>query len=68
MSAFEPTTYKVKERNGSEIVVENADTSTQYRRKVAHPKKIPVGGFRTSENPNDFQEAASVPKRYGFDD
>ncbi|XP_037028486.1 uncharacterized protein K02A2.6-like [Bradysia coprophila] len=53
-STFEPTTYTVKERKGSEIVVENPETETEYRRNVAHAKKIPTGGFRTTEdNPTD---------------
>lgn len=55
-STFEPATYKVKERHGSEVVVENAETSTQYRRNVAHVKKIPSGGFRTMENSTNATE------------
>lgn len=52
-STFEPTTFTVKERNGGEIVVENSETKTEYRRNVAHAKKIPTGGFRAAEaNPN----------------
>lgn len=56
------------ERNGSEIVVENAETKTEYRRNVAHAKKIPAGGFREPEvNPGDAiskvpdGNSASVP-------
>lgn len=48
-STFEPTTYTVKNRHGSEIMVENAATGTEYRRNVAHAKKIPHGGFRMPE-------------------
>lgn len=65
-STFEPTTYTVKERNGSEIVVENAETKTEYRRNVAHAKKIPTGGFRATDvDPDDAVSdnvAANVPE------
>lgn len=39
-TTFEPTTFKVVERKGSELLVENTETKTQYRRNVAHTKKI----------------------------
>lgn len=45
-TTFEPTTYTVKERSGSEITVENVATRTEYRRNVAHAMRIPDGGFR----------------------
>lgn len=48
-TTFEPATYTVKERSGSEITVENAATGTEYRRNVAHAIKIPDGGFRMTE-------------------
>lgn len=41
-TTFEPTTFKVIERNGSEITVENIETGTTYKRNVAHVKKISV--------------------------
>lgn len=37
---YEPTIYKVVDRIGSEIVVENAETLSRYRRNVAHAKKF----------------------------
>lgn len=40
-SPFLPTAYKVIKRNGAEVTVENSETSEQYRRNVAHVKKIP---------------------------
>lgn len=37
---FEPIDYKVIERSGSELVVENVTTGVKYRRNVTHVKKI----------------------------
>lgn len=37
---FEPTEYTVVKRKGSEVLVENMGTGTQYRRNVAHVKKV----------------------------
>lgn len=51
-STFEPTTYTVKERNGSEIIVENAATKSEYRRNVTHAKKIPVSMNRARVKSN----------------
>lgn len=59
-STFEPTTYTVKERNGSEITVENAATKTECRRNVAHAKKILTGGFHMPEVEENYA-AASGP-------
>lgn len=39
-TTFEPTRYRVVERSGSEVVVENTVTSTRYRRNVAHTKRV----------------------------
>lgn len=39
-TTFEPTIFKVIERNGSEVLVENTETNTQYRRNVAHTKRV----------------------------
>lgn len=38
---FEPTVYKVVKRSGAEVTIENPGTGTQYRRNVAHIKKLP---------------------------
>lgn len=38
---FEPTVYRVAERKGSEVTIENEGTGTRYRRNVTHVKKIP---------------------------
>lgn len=46
-STFEPTVYKVVKRNGSEITVMNEETSTQYRRNVAHAKKVEMQTGKT---------------------
>lgn len=62
-STFEPTTYKVKERNASKIVVENTETSAQYRKNVAHAKKIPFGRFLTPENATNSGEGAKAPEQ-----
>lgn len=40
-TTFEPTVYKVVNRKGSEVVIENPGTGTQYRRNVTHIKKLP---------------------------
>lgn len=37
---FEPTVYKVVKRNGPDVAVKNTQTSTQYRRNIAHIKKF----------------------------
>lgn len=46
---FEPAVYKVVKRNGSEVTIENSGTGTQYRRNVAHIKKIPSQGITSSQ-------------------
>lgn len=38
-TTFEPTVFKVIERKGSEVTVENVGTGSTYRRNVAHFKK-----------------------------
>lgn len=40
-TTFEPTIHKVTKRIGSEVVVEHSGTGKQYRRNVAHVKKVP---------------------------
>lgn len=75
-TTFEPTTFKVVDRSGSEITVENPETSTQYRRNVAHVKKIPQGGFekqptteqklKTPEQPNDSPNQSLMPTDTGI--
>lgn len=39
---FEPTDFKVIERSGSEIVVENLETGVRYRRNVSHVIRVSV--------------------------
>lgn len=39
-TTFEPTIYKVTKRNGSEVTVANPKTNSEYRRNVAHVKKV----------------------------
>lgn len=39
-TTFEPTVFKVMERKGSEVIVENTESGSTYRRNVAHTKKI----------------------------
>lgn len=39
---FEPTVYTVAKKTGSEVTIENPATKTQYRRNVAHVKKVPT--------------------------
>lgn len=38
-TTFEPTVFKVIERKGSEVTVENVGSGSTYRRNVAHVKK-----------------------------
>lgn len=45
---FEPTVYKVAQRKGAEVTVENVGTGSRYRRNVAHVKKIPASTFTQS--------------------
>lgn len=42
-TTFEPTQFRVVEKNGSELLVENVETLTKYRRNVAHAKLIEGG-------------------------
>lgn len=39
-SKYEPAIYKVVKRTGAEVTIENTGTGTQYRRNVAHVKKL----------------------------
>lgn len=39
-TVFEPEIYEVIERKGSELMVENIGNKVQYRRNVAHVKKV----------------------------
>ena len=39
-STFEPTIFKVVQKKGSEVIVENPAMGVSYRRNVAHCKKI----------------------------
>lgn len=39
---FEPVDHKVISRSGSELVVENILTGTQYRRNITHVKRAPT--------------------------
>lgn len=50
-TTFEPTVYKVAKRTGSEITIENPATGTQYRRNVAHIKKVAPTEIATTSSP-----------------
>lgn len=50
---FEPNDFKVIDRIGSELVVENIATGVQYRRNVTHAKLRP---------PDQLNEAMNDPK------
>ncbi|XP_055858008.1 uncharacterized protein K02A2.6-like [Episyrphus balteatus] len=41
-ATFEPIDFKVVERSGSEIVVENLETGVRYRRNVTHAIRVPL--------------------------
>lgn len=42
-TVFEPEIYEVVERKGSELTVENIESKVQYRRNVAHVKRVDEG-------------------------
>lgn len=53
---FEPTIFTVLKINGSEIIVQNSESKTQYRRNVTHVKRkaeidYDSGTVSTSSNP-----------------
>lgn len=54
-TTFEPTRYRVVERSGSEVVIENTETSTRYRRNVAHTKRIENENIEPNGNSNHSQ-------------
>lgn len=59
-TTFEPTVYTVTKRNGSEVTIESAATGTQYRRNVAHVKKLPSSTITsTAQPPTSFPTEAS---------
>ncbi|XP_055839723.1 uncharacterized protein K02A2.6-like [Episyrphus balteatus] len=47
-TTFEPVAYKVVDRKGSEVTVQNPNTGTEYRRNVAHVRKVPPGVFKAA--------------------
>lgn len=59
-STFDPTTFTVVKRNGSEVTVENTETKTQYRRNVAHVKRVPLGQSDDSETGRIFVQCYTV--------
>ena len=60
---FEPTVYKVVKRNGAEVTMENTGTGTQYRRNVAHIKKLP--SINTSGDMTASSSSSSSPSQTG---
>lgn len=57
---FEPTIYKVVKRSGSEVTIENSGTGSQYRRNVAHIKKIPHNASDTQQTSMTSPEALDI--------
>lgn len=67
-TTFEPTVYKVVQRKGSEVTIENSGTGTQYRRNVAHIKKIPIHSTASTQptditSPNSAGKSTIVPSK-----
>lgn len=65
---FEPTVFKVTNRSGSELTIENPATKTQYRRNVAHVKKVPpssstAASGSTSSIPEQQQQQQQQPQQ-----
>lgn len=60
-TTFEPTTFRVIEKHGPEVLVENTETKTQYRRNVAHVKKIQTDSAESSESEAAINEDISDP-------
>lgn len=59
---FEPTVYKVVQRNGPEVIIENSETGTQYRRNVAHTKKIESNSLpQLAGNEAPIQSSTNAP-------
>jgi hypothetical protein len=44
---FDPTVFTVVSRAGSELIIENVETGTRYRRNVAHVTKVELGPNQT---------------------
>lgn len=55
---FDPTTYKVIQRSGPEVTIENPETGVQYRRNVTHTKKIHTDSL---PQPADVEAATLSP-------
>lgn len=53
---FEPTVYTVVNRSGAEVTIENASTGSQYKRNVAHVKKLPPSN--TEDNHTELSAPA----------
>lgn len=53
---YEPTEYKVIERNGSEVTIQNPETLSTYKRNVAHVKKT-----------NNIQQSVETPNQEASD-
>lgn len=56
---FEPTVYNVIKRSGAEVTIVNPGTGTQYKRNVAHVKKLPP----TNTGNGTSSSIAAQPKK-----
>lgn len=54
-TTFEPTEYEIIKRSGSEVIIQNPETLTTYKRNVAHVKKTNTA-YQTVQHSN--QEAS----------
>lgn len=52
-AVFEPVSYKIIERTGSEVQVENVETGVRYRRNVTHIKKAPPTDHEDQSEPDE---------------
>ena len=58
---FENRIYKVVERKGNEVTVENVDTKTRYKRNVAHLKTIPENKLTSTSLSNHSSHSVQEP-------
>lgn len=61
-TTFEPTIHKVTKRSGSEVIVEHSGTGKQYRRNVAHVKKVPSHTNISLQHSSPQAEESSADK------
>lgn len=59
-TVFDPQVYVVIKRVGAKLTVENVDTKVQYRRSVAHTKKVIDQTIRRRNTWHQWEQAISI--------